>query len=232
MKFAIVIISTNKYKKFLKPLIDSLDKYFNPSGGKKYFLFTDEKLDWFDNHSLIDWTGIEDNTNKYLIIVKKFHYINEYFNKLKQYDYILYIDSDMELVNTITEDMFDLKDKKYFSVNHSSNLVNPNFWTVEKNPLSTAYLGERNDSIYIHACVFGAKSSHMEYMANTIKNNVNTDLKNGIIAIWTDESHLNRFFVDHKNDVMILDSGFACPEEWKNSNKILNKFIIHKKKDF
>lgn len=230
--FAIVIIATGKYKLFLEPLIKSLDIHFNPPKGKKYFLFTDEKCEWFDNHNLIKWIKIENYNNPSLVAIKKFEYIQRSLTELKEFDYIFYIDSDMELVSELTEDMIDLKDKKYFSVGHWCTIKNPNFWTVEKNPRSTAYLGERNGSTYIHSCIWGTKSTYVQYMIDTLKNNIDEDLKNGIIALWADESHLNRFFVDHKDDIMILNPGFDYPERYENEiPKSIKKIVLHKAKN-
>lgn len=229
MKFGIVIIATKNYKLFLNRLINSLEKFFNPSGGKKYFLITDEKLDWFDKYPSIDWTYIEHEPTP-LIAVKKYEYISKILNKLKEFDYVMYIDSDMELINFISEDKFDIKDKKYFSVCHPLAFKDQNFWTVEKNKLSKAYIGDRNGATYVQSCLWGTKGEHVEYMVTTMKNNTNEDLKNGIIAIWHDESYLNKFFVDHKDEIFILNYGFAHPENWNMPCKF-DKLIIHRHKN-
>ena len=44
--------------------------------------------------------------------------------------------------------------------------------------------------------------------------NIYTDLGKNIIAVWHDESHLNRYFVDHKPTV-ILSPSYCYPESWK-----------------
>jgi hypothetical protein len=61
-----------------------------------------------------------------------------------------------------------------------------------------------------------------------MKNNINIDLQNDIIAIWHDESHLNKFIVDHRTEAAILSPSMAYPEHW---NLPVNKLMIHKDKN-
>ena len=50
-------------------------------------------------------------------------------------------------------------------------------------------------------------------MAKIITENIYQDLKNNIIAIWHDESHLNRFYIDNK-PTLILSPSYCYPESW------------------
>ena len=70
-------------------------------------------------------------------------------------------------------------------------------------------------------------------MINKLTQNVETDEKNGIMAIWHDESHLNKYINEIKGTkINILNPGYCYPENWnlpfkkkllalqKNHNKI------------
>lgn len=223
MKIAVISIATNNYKDFLKPLVTSVNNHFIPAAQKDFYLFTDSPLDWFD--SSVKWNKIEHQPWPY-ITLKRFEFISTCLDQLKHYDYVFYFDSDMEFVTTLSS--FDAGNKKYYAVCHPSVVNNLNFWPVETNPESTAYIKDRNRCVYVQGCVWGSRGSDIENMVNTMKNNINTDLSNKIVAVWHDESHLNKFMVDNVKDAMILSPSMAYPEHW---NLPVNKLMIHKDKN-
>jgi hypothetical protein len=223
MKIAVITLATNKYKTFLHPLWTSIQKYFIPHVQKDFYFFTDGKLNWFDDS--IKWYKINHEPWPY-ITLKRFEFISECLKELSQYDYIFYIDSDMEFVDTLSN--FDVGQKKYFAVCHPSVVLNQKFWPVETNVNSTAYIPEKHNCVYVQGCVWGAKGSHIEYMVNLMKNNISTDLQNNIIAVWHDESHLNKFIVDHRTDTAILSPSMSYPEHW---DLPVNKLMVHKDKN-
>ncbi len=226
MKIAIITLATNKYKTFLHPLWTSVNKYFVPNAHKDFYFFTDEKLEWFEwFDDSVKWFPIKHEPWPY-ITLKRFEFISQCVKELANYDYVLYIDSDMEFVDTLNN--FDVRGKKYYAVCHPSVVNDLNFWPVETNPASTAYIPERHRCLYVQGCLWGAIGSSIEYMVNTMKNNIEIDMKNNVMAIWHDESHLNKFIVDHRTESAVLNPSLAYPEHWKLP---VNKISIHKDKN-
>lgn len=223
MKIAVITLATNNYKSFLKPLWSSINKYFVPRAKKDFYFFTDEKLEWFDES--IKWFHINHEPWPY-ITLKRFEFISQCVNDLKHYDYVVYLDSDMEFVDTLPE--FEIRNKKFFAVCHPSVINNINFWPVETNTLSSAYIPERHNCVYVQGCVWGSKGEFIGQMVQELKNNIELDLKNNIVSVWHDESHLNKFMVDHRSDAAILSPSMAYPQNWKLP---VNKLMIHKDKN-
>ena len=48
-------------------------------------------------------------------------------------------------------------------------------------------------------------------MMKELKKRVDTDYSNDIIALWHDESHLNKFFSENKDRVNDLSPDYAFP---------------------
>ncbi len=48
-------------------------------------------------------------------------------------------------------------------------------------------------------------------MSNFLANNIDIDYSRGIIAVWHDESHMNRYFIDNSPTV-ILSPSYCYPE--------------------
>lgn len=81
MKIAVISIATNKYKDFLRPLVESVKTHFIPNVQKDFYLFTDESLDWFD--SSVKWHKIEHQPWPY-ITLKRFEFISTCLDQLKE----------------------------------------------------------------------------------------------------------------------------------------------------
>ena len=58
-------------------------------------------------------------------------------------------------------------------------------------------------------------------MCKEIENSIRKDFQNGIIAIWHDESHLNKYMLD-KNP-LIIPPQYAIPENWKYKGYTKNR---------
>lgn len=223
MKISILLISTNQYNKFLKPCIDSINKFFCENLEKEFIVFSDDKsiTEGFENTFFY-----QIKHNKWpFITLKRYEIFETAYERIKKSDFIIYFDVDLEVIQKINIDFSNIK---LLGVQHPGIYREYNFWPVETNPKSTAFLNPYEIFIYHQGCLWGGETKEFIKLNNTLINNVQTDLENNIIAVWHDESHLNKYFYNNKEKLSTLSSSFCYPENW---NLPLKKIIIHKDKN-
>ncbi len=88
----------------------------------------------------------------------------------------------------------------------------PDEFTYERNPLSTACIPCGRGRHYATGALNGGKAAAFLEMCETCSKNIHTDEENGIVALWHDESHLNKYLLD-KNPP-ILPVNYLYPEHW------------------
>jgi hypothetical protein len=139
-------------------------------------------------------------------------------------------------VDVITEDEFFHADKSFFGVHHPCHYLkmpphNKFPGAFETNQSSSASISENDDlSVYYQGCLWGGKVPEIFDMIDILSERVDEDLKCDIIAVWHDESHINKFFIERKDDVHTLGSEYAYPEVFSEHCDFDPK-IIHLSKD-
>ena len=84
--------------------------------------------------------------------------------------------------------------------------------TPDRNPNSTAFIPIGSNNRYFCGGFFGGSTDSFLETSRRIKSNIERDLENSVMAIWHDESHLNKYFFENPPAV-VLDNHFAAAEE-------------------
>jgi len=228
MKIAIAFIGTGKYLNFLEQYYETFSEKFMPKDEKHFFVFTDGEIEDVPNDITLveikedsDINQSDYNPNNWYNLMhqsvgglRRFSIIRMVEDKLKEFDWFVFIDADMYCVETI-EDFFD-DTKKFFGVQHptfhESWSKNTGIIPHERNNLSVTYVSpDEDDGVYLQGCVWGGKVPEVLDMITKLDNKVKTDIENKILARAHDESHLNRFRLDNKDQFYILHPSFAFP---------------------
>jgi len=204
MKIGLLLISTGKYSVFLEPLITSARKFFLKNHEVTYFLFTD--CDKFENEQ--DVISIHKEHEAWPNpTLKRYETFHKNRDKLEHVDYLFYCDVDMLFVDEVGDEI--LSDRVA--------TIHPGFLggrgTPETRKESLAYIGPEEEMTYFAGGFNGGKTGLFLDMAKTLSENINKDLQNGIIALWHDESHMNRYFIDNP-PTKALTSSYCYPESW------------------
>lgn len=232
MKVAIVFIGTNKYLNFLPKYYENIKEYFLPNSEKTFLVFTDGEGDFPEDVKVypqehLDWP---------YITLKRFEIIQKAREEIIKNDWFVFIDADALVVDKITEEEFFDDTKSFFGVHHPCHFLQmpPHAeypGAFETNSLSLSHIDENDDlSVYYQGCLWGGKVPDILKMIEELDSRVNTDLKNNVIALWHDESHINKFFIEQSEHVNVLGPEYAYPEVFSEYCNFSKK-IVHLSKD-
>lgn len=212
----LLIMATGKYIEFAQELIKSADKFFLTNHKKTYFVFTDSHQ---DSYNRLSSSG------------NKIHYISQtrlgwpydammrpaiYLQHFKSYQscqYLFSIDADMKFVAPVGSEI----------LSNRVAVMHPGFppakrGSYEERPNSTAYIDKNEGVQYFAAGFYGGIYQEFYKICQDISANIQRDLDNNIIAIWHDESHLNRWFITNKPS-LILNPSYCYPENAPTMDK-------------
>ena len=231
MKVAITFIGTNKYLDFLPRYYENIKEYFLPNTEKIFLVFTDGDGDFPDDVKVFEQEHLEWP----YITLKRFEIINKAREEIKDCDYLVFIDADALVVDKITEEEF-ITDKPLFGVHHPCHFLKmqphdklPG--AFETNVKSRAHVTESDDTtMYWQGCLWGGKIPEVCAMIDELMERTNLDLKDGIVAKWHDESHINKYFIENKDKVHTLGPQYAFPEVFADHCHFSPK-IVHLAKD-
>lgn len=233
MKVAICFIGTGKYLNFLPGYYEKIEKYFLPTAEKTFLVFTDGKLEdlpdnvipYYQEH--LEWP---------YITLKRFEIINKARDQISNHDLLVFLDADTLVVDEVLEEEF-ISDKSLFGVWHPChNLGMPPHnklpGAFETNKLSLAYVDVEKElpTVYYQGCLWGGKVPEVLTMIDELQDRTDKDLEKDVIAVWHDESHINRYFIENKDEVNTLGPEYAYPEVFAGYCDFEPK-IVHLAKD-
>ncbi len=196
-------MATGKYIQFVDPLIASAEEHFCKDHTITYFIFTDSDLPSTDRIIYIPQKRLGwpfDTMNRY-------HAYLASQDILRTQDYLFACDADMVFVDEVGDEILG----ELVATQHPGFVGKRG--SYETNPASKACIFDHEGEQYFAGGFYGGE---VEEVLNAIEvnvNNINDDLSRGIIAVWHDESHWNRYCVDHKPTV-ILNPSYCYPESW------------------
>jgi histo-blood group ABO system transferase len=200
-KIGLLTVATGKYLQFIPPLISSARTHFCKNHEVTFFVFTDGCLDEAKDlvvlpHKRYGWPL--DTLFRYLA----------YWNHrqdLASMDYLFACDADMLFVNEVGDEI----------LSNRVGTLNPGYvgrrGDYEVRPQSTAYVGPHEGEFYFAGGFYGGKCTSFFDMLSNLLNLASIDLNKGIIAVWHDESYLNRYFIDHKPSLVLPRAYCARP---------------------
>lgn len=215
----ICFIGTDKYFNFFENYYETAKMNFLTDCKKTFLLFSDKE---YESKNDIIYYKIKHKKWPF-ITLERFKIINLLKEEIKKHDWFVFVDADMIFNEKINYNDFFNEEKQLFGVQHPGFINKIGTFEFNKNSLACVDF-EDDLSTYWQGCLWGGKVENAIKMSEFLEEQIELDLKNNVIAVWHDESHMNKYFIKNKNIVHTLDSGFAYPE---TMNIPYSKKIIH-----
>lgn len=210
MKIGILYICTGIYEIFWKDFYLSSEKYFIPEVDKEYWVFTDAEsiydMDKENVHVIyqesLGWPG---NT------LFRFKVFKQCWDEYDKCDYLFFCNANVQFMEKVTEDILDKE--KITVVQH------PGFWRegcdkfpYDRNPESGAYIAKGQGNVYVMGGLNGGPTKIYKKLITDLELSIDKDYAKGIVALWHDESHINKYIQSHP--YKLLNPSYGYPQGW------------------
>jgi hypothetical protein len=152
----------------------------------------------------------------------RYHLFLNQEEKLKEYDYVYYLDADMRVLEKISDEILT---EGLLAAEHPMYALRKEYVPpYEPNKDSTAYIprpgavlvdenGKARFKPYYYAGGFqGGVASEFIKAMNVMKENIDKDFNNNYTAIWNDESHWNKYLYGYEGKVVVLSPSYIYPD--------------------
>jgi histo-blood group ABO system transferase len=217
-------IATGRYIELLAPLLESARAHFFPGELVKTFVFTDSP---HKTAIFTDAPQVADDVLRLpiehepwpLVALHTYHYFTRYAERFAGLDYLYFIDVDMRFVARCADEILPhssglvaVEHPDYWRghrgfASRAIDAVTGGRWSArplphaalpfERDPRSTACVSDPHHRYYYAGAFAGGRVDAFLEMAHALRDAVEADHRNGVIAVWHDESHLNRYLYAH-----------------------------------
>ena len=203
-QIGLCMMATGKYISYAKACVESAKKYFCTNHNITYFVFTDSQEQLNDPQIVqifqkrLGWPY--DTMMRFEVYFK-----NQ--DQMKNMDYIFALDADMLFVAPVEDEILTTR----VATQHPG-FVNQR-GTYETKAISKACVKPNEGKYYFAGGFYGGSHDEFFKLLKICNQNIYDDLSQNYIAIWHDESHLNRYFIDNP-PTKILSPSYCYPENW------------------
>ncbi len=198
-KMGLLIVSTGRDRRFLKPLLRSVRRNFLPGHKVMVFLFTDADVADEPDLRVVpvehrEWPAIA--LGQYALFQK-------HAERFAEMDFLYDLDADMRVIGKVGEEILgDL-----VGVPHPGFHDKPREkFTYERRAESTARVKPGEGSHYFRRNFQGGRTAVYLEAARTLADRIDRDTQRGITAVWQDESHWNRYLIDRPPSLVLSPS--------------------------
>ncbi|RIY35567.1 hypothetical protein [Psittacicella gerlachiana] len=222
-KVAVLSVNTGAYASFFKVLFPYNYQNFLPDCEVTFFVFTDSKelAQLYAYNPQVKIIPL-DYQPWPLPTLFRFKYFLELESTLAEFAYVFFMNANFYCKRPLyAQDLLfaptgnwaqDLIVVEHFG----QNCLPEELRSYERNPQSQAYISPTPEkaTTYIAGAFNGGTSQAFLTMSRELAQRTLTDYQNNLIAVWHDESHLNRLLYDLDYQAHILPPHYVMPQEY------------------
>lgn len=217
-KVGILYICTGKYTVFWPDFYRTFREKFLPESDKTFFVFTDAPS--------IEGDGAPDVRRIYQKALDwpyssllRFKMFAGQAAALEKMDYLFFANANLICRETVTEAEFlprPGRGERLLVVQQPGFWdKKPIFYTYDRNPKCRAYIPYNCGRDYVSGGLNGGTAAAFLAMSRELDRRTDADLADGQMALWHDESHLNRYIAEQDPaSYRLLTPAYWYPEGW------------------
>lgn len=221
-KVALINITLNeRYWSYLQPMVDSAKKFFLKGHQVDYISWSDMPKDMIKDIKVIPTEPFEWP----LPTLYRYHLFLREEELLKEYDYVFYIDTDMEFVSPVGDEILSdgLTAAEHPMYSLSKEFIPP----YEPNPESASFIprpgrvvqqgkSKRFKPLYFAGGFQGGRGDKWIRAMKEMKEMIDTDFSKNYIPVWNDESVWNKYCFNNPPSV-VLNPSYVYPDSLNKS---------------
>jgi glycosyl transferase family 6 len=188
----LLCIATADYLPWAARMVESAKTHFLPGHDVRPFVFSDGHL----GPKRVGFPGAT---------LYRYEVFAEHRRWLEQLDYVFYCDADMLFVDTVGDEVLG----RLVGTQHPGYVGLRG--TYEDRPESRACVLPDEGERYYCGGFNGGEAAAFLDLSEELAARIAEDDANGVLAVWHDESHLNRYFADNAPEV-VLSPSYCYPE--------------------
>ena len=216
-------IGIGRYACFWPDFYKSCEELLVPEMEKHYYVFTDHKEQIVPRSGRVSVVH-QDDMGWPCNSLLRFKMFSRIKDQLANNDYLFFFNSNAKVVTPIAVQDILPQEEDFAALCIETDVEK---MAHETRPESAAYVTKGEARYYFSGALNGGKCEAYLQLIEACDIIVDTDLRNGVMPVWHDESVINRFLADKAVKVMYRDMG--KPANWKEPRNA--KIFLRRKED-
>ncbi|XP_070286460.1 histo-blood group ABO system transferase isoform X3 [Myotis yumanensis] len=221
----LTVFAIKRYVVFLKLFLETAEQHFMVGHRVHYYVFTDRPADvpsvaLGEGRRLVV-LEVPGAARWQDVSMRRMQMISDFCERRfrREVDFLICADADMRFRDHVGVEILS----PLFGTLH------PGFYraarqafSYERRPQSQAYIPWDQGDFYYMGALFGGSVAEVQRLTKAYHQAMMADSANGIEAVWHDESHLNRYLLDHK-PTKVLSPEYLWDEQMLGRPAVMRK---------